>query len=171
MSFIKKASRLFLNKYFLQKLIAYFLLIGAFYLLQHFLLVLFLTFIFSYLFLTSGSFIKEKFDQFVSQILRNKKQILIIKKFFSLNIIIIFLYLLFIGTIFFALSDLLPQLTRELRELPNYLPALKEPVMVITSKLEEIKNINSEIGGSINEIFSKQDIDIILQVFDKIKAF
>lgn len=171
MSFIKKASRLFLNKYFLQKLIAYFLLIGAFYLLQHFLLVLFLTFIFSYLFLTSGSFIKEKFDQFVSQILRNKKQILIIKKFFSLNIIIIFLYLLFIGTIFFALSDLLPQLTRELRELPNYLPALKEPVMVITSKLEEIKNINSEIGGSINEIFSKQDIDILMQVFDKIKAF
>lgn len=171
MSFIKKASRLFLNKYFLQKIIAYFLLIGAFYLLQHFLLVLFLTFIFSYLFLTSGSFIKEKFDQLVTQILRNKKQILIIKKFFSLNIIIIFLYLLFIGTIFFALSDLLPQLTRELRELPNYLPALKEPVMVITSKLEEIKNINSEIGGSINEIFSKQDIDILMQVFDKIKAF
>jgi hypothetical protein len=37
-------------------------------------------------------------------------------------------------------------LTRELRDLPNYLPALKEPVMMITSKLEEIKNINSEIG-------------------------
>jgi len=65
----------------------------------------------------------------------------------------------------------LPQLTRELRELPNYLPALKEPVSMITSKLEEIKNINSQIGGSINEIFSKQDIDIIMQVFDKIKAF
>lgn len=171
MSFLKKASRLFLNKYFLQKIIAYFLLIGAFYLLQHFLLVLFLTFIFSYLFLTSWSFIKDKFDQFIDKILRSKKQILVVKKFFSLNIIIIFLYLIFIGTIFFALSDLLPQLTRELRELPNYLPALKEPVMMITSKLEEIKNINSEIGGSINEIFSKQDIDILMQVFDKIKAF
>ncbi len=171
MSFLKKASRLFLNKYFLQKIIAYFLLIGAFYLLQHFLLVLFLTFIFSYLFLTSWSFIKDKFDQFIDKILRSKKQILVVKKFFSLNIIIIFLYLIFIGTIFFALSDLLPQLTRELRELPNYLPALKEPVMMITSKLEEIKNINSEIWGSINEIFSKQDIDILMQVFDKIKAF
>lgn len=171
MSILKKASRLFLNKYFLQKLVAYILLILWFYFLQDFLLVLFLTFIFSYLFLTSGNFIKEKFDNFISKILRNNGQILFLKRFFSLNIIIIFLYLVFIWTIFFALSDLLPQLTRELRDLPNYLPALKEPVMMITSKLEEIKNINSEIGWSINEIFSKQDIDIIMQFFDKLKAF
>lgn len=171
MSLLKKTSKLFLNKYFLQKLVAYLLIIGVFYLLQHFLLVLFLTFIFSYLFLTFWGFIKEKFDNFLFKIIRNKKQILFFQKFLSLNIIIIFLYLVFIGTIFFALSDLLPQLTRELRDLPNYLPALKEPVMMITSKLEEIKNINSEIGWSINEIFSKQDIDIIMQFFAKLKAF
>lgn len=167
----KKIWKLLWNKYFIQKLIAYLLLIGIFYSLQHFLLVLFLTFIFSYLFLTFWSFLKEKFDIFIDKILRNINTREFFKRFFSLNIIIIFLYLIFIGAIFFALSDLLPQLTRELRELPKYIPALREPIMIVTSKLEEIKNINSQIWWSISEIFSKQDIDIILQVFEKIKAF
>lgn len=167
----KKIWKLLGNKFFIQKLIAYLLLIGVFYLLQHFLLVLFLTFIFSYLFLTFWSFLKEKLDDFLVNILRNKDTRLFFQNFFSLNIIIIFLYLVFIGTIFFALSDLLPQLTRELKLLPNYIPALKEPLMMVTSKLEEIKNINSEIWWSISEIFSEQDIDIILWILDKIKAF
>lgn len=167
----KKIWKLLGNKYFLQKLIAYLLLIGVFYALQHFLLVLFLTFIFSYLFLTFWTFLKEKSDQFFKNILRNKETREFFQNFFSLNIIIIFLYLVFTWTIFFALSDLLPQLTRELRELPNYIPGLKEPVMMVTSKLEEIKNINSQIWWNISEIFTKQDIDLILQVFYKIKAF
>jgi len=89
--------------------------------------------------------LKEKFDIFIDKILRNINTREFFKRFFSLNIIIIFLYLIFIGAIFFALSDLLPQLTRELRELPKYIPALREPIMIVTSKLEEIKNINSQI--------------------------
>jgi len=48
--------------------------------------------------------------------------------------------------LFFALSDLLPQITRELKELPQFIPALSEPLLMIASKLEEIKNINSQIG-------------------------
>lgn len=171
MNTFKKIGKLLVNKYFIQKFIAYILLIVAFYFLQHFLLVLFLTFIFSYLFLTFWNFLKEKLDIFLIKILRNWNTILFLQKFFSLNIIIIFLYLIFIGAIFFALSDLLPQLTRELRDLPNYIPALREPILMVTSKLEEIKNINSQIWGSISEIFTKQDIDIILQVLEKIKAF
>lgn len=171
MNTFKKIGKLLVNKYFIQKFIAYVLLIAAFYFLQHFLLVLFLTFIFSYLFLTFWNFLKEKLDIFLIKILRNWNTILFLQKFFSLNIIIIFLYLIFIGAIFFALSDLLPQLTRELRDLPNYIPALREPILMVTSKLEEIKNINSQIWGSISEIFTKQDIDIILQVLEKIKAF
>lgn len=171
MNTFKKIGKLLVNKYFIQKFIAYILLIAAFYFLQHFLLVLFLTFIFSYLFLTFWNFLKEKLDIFLIKILRNWNTILFLQKFFSLNIIIIFLYLIFIGAIFFALSDLLPQLTRELRDLPNYIPALREPILMVTSKLEEIKNINSQIWGSISEIFTKQDIDIILQVLEKIKAF
>lgn len=168
---IKKILMLFLNKIFLQKIIAYLLLILIFYLLQDFLLILFLTFIFSYLFLTLWKFLKIKFDFFIKKIFRNKNTISFFEKFVSLNIIIVFLYLFFIWILFFVLSDLLPQLTRELKDLPKYMPILKEPVSLIANKLEEIKNINSEIGWSIYEIFNKQNMAIFIQVYEKLKAF
>ena len=91
-------------------------------------------------------------------------------RFISLNSIVFFLYVAFIGAIFFALSDLLPQITSELKDLSRYIPALSEPISMVYTKLEEIKNINTQIGGSISEIFSKQDIDIILQFLEKIKT-
>lgn len=171
MNTLKKVWRLLFNKIFLQKIIAYTLLILAFYLLQDFLVVLFLTFIFAYLFLTLWKFLKLKFDFFLQKILKNKKIIKFFKRFFSLNIIIIFLYLAFVWILFFSLSDLLPKIIRELKELPQFIPALSEPILMITSKLEEIKNINSQIWWSINEVFSKQDIDILLWLFKKLKTF
>lgn len=171
MNTFKKIYKLLLNKVLLQKILAYILLILIVFLLKDFTLVLFLTFLFSYLFFNFWNFLKNKFDEFIAKILRNKNQVKFFKKFVSLYVIIIFLYLIFVWTVFFALFDLLPKLTHELKELPKLVPALKEPILMITSKLEEIKNINSEIWWSINEIFSKQNIDIALQVLDKIKTF
>ncbi len=84
---------------------------------------------------------------------------------------IILLYISFIWAVFFALSDLLPQITRELKDLPKYVPALKEPVAMVADKLEEIKNINSQIGGDIYEVFNKQNMEIFWQIFYKVKAF
>jgi len=171
MNTLRKIWKLFFNKLFLQKVLAYSLLILVFYMLRDFLAVLFLTFIFAYLFLTLWEFLKFKFDYFLDKIIRNKNVINFFKRFISLNIIIVFLYLTFVWILFFALSDLLPQITRELKELPQFIPALSEPLLMIASKLEEIKNINSQIGWSISEVFSKQDIDILLWLFEKLKAF
>lgn len=171
MNTFKKIYKLLLNKVLLKKILAYILLILIVFLLKDFTLVLFLTFLFSYLFFNFWNFLKTKFDEFIAKILRSKNQVKFFKKIVSLYAIIIFLYLIFVWTVFFALFDLLPKLTHELKELPKLVPALKEPILMITSKLEEIKNINSEIWWSINEIFSKQNMDIALQVLDKIKTF
>lgn len=171
MKTLKKLLKLLFNKTLLQKLTAYLLFVLAFYSLQDFILVLFLTFIFSYLFLTFWTFLKVKFDEFIVKIVRGKKELAFLKRFFSLNIIIIFLYLSFVWAIFFALSSLLPELTRELKDLPKYMPILKEPVSLVADKLEEIKNINSEIGWSIYEVFNKQNMAIFMQVYEKLKAF
>lgn len=170
MKTLRKLLKLFFSKIFIQKIFAYILFILAFYFLQDFALVLFLTFLFSYLFLTFWTFLKSKFDHFTFKILRNKNQVKFFQKFISLNIIIIFLYLSFIWAVFFALSDLLPQITKELKDLPKYVPALKEPVSMVAEKLEEIRNINTQIWGSIYEVFNKQNIDIFLQIFYKLKA-
>jgi hypothetical protein len=48
--------------------------------------------------------------------------------------------------VFFALSDLLPQIVKELKDVTRYVPALSEQVTSIANKLEEIKNFNSQLG-------------------------
>lgn len=171
MKTLRKILKLLFNKTIFEKSVAYLLFILAFYLLQDFIFVLFLTFIFSYLFLTFWVFLKGKFDNFVSRIIKWKKEEEFLKKFFSLNVVITFLYLSFIWAIFFTLSNLLPELTRELKDLPKYIPVLKEPVSMVADKLEEIKNINSEIWWSIYEVLNKQNIYIFTQIYEKLKAF
>lgn len=170
MWFIKKLSFLFLNKVFAQKLVSYLVLIIFFYLIKDFWLVIFLTFVFSYLFLTFGTFLKSKLDLFINKAIRTNKNKDLLKKFFSTNILIIFLYLTFISVLFFALSDILPKLTKELRDLPKYVPMLGDYVNVAVEKLEEFKNINTQIWWSLSEVFTKQDMDLILQIFEKIKS-
>lgn len=170
MKIIKKIVLLFLNITFFQKLLAYWVLLLWFYFLRDFLLVLFLTFLFSYLFLTLWTYLKLHLDNLLEKIIFNKSYLKYIKKIFSLNIIIIILYLTFVTILFFALSDLLPKLTKELKEIPKYVPAISSYVDVIASKLEEMKNINSQIWWSISEIFTKQDLDIAIEVYEKLKT-
>lgn len=64
---------------------------------------------------------------------------------FAINSIVLFLYLLFIGLLIFAISDLLPKIIQELTELPKSLPFLSTQVKDILSKLEEIKNFKQDI--------------------------
>lgn len=170
MKIMKKIVLLFLNITFFQKLLAYWVLLLWFYFLRDFLLVLFLTFLFSYLFLTLWTYLKLHLDNLLEKIIFNKSYLKYIKKIFSLNIIIIILYLTFVTILFFALSDLLPKLTKELKEIPKYVPAISSYVDVIASKLEEMKNINSQIWWSISEIFTKQDLDIAIEVYEKLKT-
>lgn len=168
MKFLKILKFIF-NKVFIQKIIAYILLVVFFVLFKDFLFIFFLTFIFSYLFLTFWKYIKSKIDLFVIKIFKNDKFVIFIKNIFSLNLIVAFLYVTFILVLFFALSDLLPQLTKELKDISEYIPVISEPLSLITSKLDEIKNINTQIWWSIWEIFSKQDIDLALEIYDKLK--
>lgn len=166
----KKLLKLIFNKIFIQKMIAYFMLIVFCLVFQDFLFVFFLTFIFAYLFLTFWWFIHKKITLFLPKILRDKKQVRIVEKFFSLNIIIIFLYLWFIGMVFFALSDLLPQIVKELKDVTRYVPALSEQVTSIANKLEEIKNFNAQLGWTFTDIISKQDLDLLTQVYERLKT-
>lgn len=166
----KKIVKLFINITFFQKLTAYILLIAAFYFLRDFLFVLFLTFVFSYLFLALGRYLKDFFDEFLPKIMRNKKHASFLRQHITLNLIIWFLYVWFVTIVFFALWDLIPKLSKELKELPKYIPALSSYVDVVAAKLEEIKNFNSQIGWGISEVVSKQDMDLLIQVYEKVKT-
>ena len=170
MKILRKIFRLVFNKVFFQKIVAYTFLVLLFFIFQDFLLIFFLTFIFAYLFLTFWKFLKSKLDNFIEKIIRSYKLTIFLKNFFSLNIVVLFLYLVFIWALFIVLSDLIPKITDELTNLKDTYPIVKEQISMITSKLEEIKNLNSQIGWSISEILSKQDIAIVMQVFERLKT-
>ena len=170
MKTLKKIFRLFLNKVFFKKVIAYIILVLLVLILKDFALVLFLTFLFSYLFLTFWNFLKQKIDCLTDKVVNDVKTRHFFKNMLSTNVIIIFLYLVFISLLFFSVSDMIPKLTKEFKDLPRYVPALWDYFNTAAIKLEEFKNINSQIWGTLSEIFSKQDLDIIMQVYAKLKT-
>lgn len=165
----KKFLQLLFSRIFIQKFIAYFLLILFFYIFADFLGTFFLTFIFSYLFFALWEFLKEKYDLMLQRICRNENRKKFLKKFLSLNIIIILEYLIFVSVLFFAIYDLVPRLTKELSEIPRHIPILADQVNQITSKLNEIKSLNTEIWWNVEQLFSSQNYEIIIKIYDNLK--
>lgn len=170
MNKIKEFFNLLLTKKYIWKFVAYILLILAFYLFSDFLGIFLLTFIFAYLFLATAEFLEHKILIWLNKI--TKKHIhenMFFKKHF-LNLLIVWIYVIFIWSIIFIISDLVPKLIMELSELPKSIPFLAEPVASITNQLVEIKNFNTEIGGSINEIVSTKDMDVFMDILSKLKS-
>lgn len=170
MNKLKQFIDLLFTKKFLSKFTAYGLLILVFYVFSDFLGIFLLTFIFAYLFLSLAEFFKSKIDYFLNRSCNSFKVRKFIKKIFSVNFLIVLEYVIFVWIIVFIVSDLVPKLIEELSELPKNIPFLAEPVSAVTNKLVEIKNFNTELWGSINQIVSNKDIDVILDILWKLKS-
>lgn len=161
---------LMFTKKFASKFAAYFLLVVFFYAFSDFLGIFLLTFIFAYLFLTLAEFIKAKLEFVFWKYFNGSKVHNFFKKHLFLNILIILLYILFSWMIIYIVSDLVPKLINELSELPKNLPFLADPITWVTNKLVEIKNFNAEIGGSISQIISNKDIEVLIDVLKSLKS-
>ena len=167
---VKQFLNILFTKKFISKFVAYAILIVTFYLFSDFLGIFLLTFIFWYLFLTLSEFLKEKIDSFLCKYCEIPKSQKFLKKIFWLNFIIVSVYVIFIGIIIFIVSDMVPKLINELSELPKNIPFLAEPVASVTNQLVEIKNFNAELWGSISQIVSNQDVDVVLDILGKLKS-
>lgn len=159
------------TKEVIHKIIAYTLLILAIYFLQGFLFLFFLTFIFSYLFLSSWEFLKGKIDGILKKRCKNDKTGKKVCRFIPLNLVILIEYIVFLTFLVFIFSSITPKLVNELWELPNTVPFLADQVNIITDKVEEVKTLNSEIGLGVQEILSENDIDVVVNIWEKIKSF
>jgi predicted PurR-regulated permease PerM len=161
---------LLFTKKFISKFIAYFLLVAVFYLFKDFLWIFLLTFIFAYLFLALAEFMKAKINLFLWKYFKHWKVNKFLKKFISLNLLIVIIYILFIWMIVFLISDLIPTLINELSELPKNLPFLAEPISSVTNKLVEIKNFNAEIGWTFSEVITNKDIEVVIDILWRLKT-
>jgi len=154
---IKDFFSIFFTKKFLYKFIAYWLLILLFILFRDFLGIFFLTFIFAYLFLNTAEFIKVKLDNKLLSYCPNDKRVKVLKKFFWLNFIITFLYLIFIWVIVFIISNIIPQLTWELQSVEKIIwwaNSIRDNVQEIVLSLDNQYNINlnSHLQGFYNSV-------------------
>jgi len=171
MSTFKKISKLLFTPVFFQKILAYLVLIVGVYVLRDFMMILFLTFIFAYLFGTFGRFLKLYLYRLFDQCIPEKKYVSCLKRIFSEHIMIMLVYILFLLVIFFALSDLSRELVKELSELSNRVSFLKDYLDTITAKLEEVSTFNSQLEKGIGDIFTQQDIDTFFAFLVKMKEY
>lgn len=167
---VKKFSKLFLTKKFIKKIVAYLLLILFFYILFDFIFIFFLTFIFAYLFSSLGFFIKNKIDNFIDEIVSKNKLRKILKKVISINAIVLVEYIILIIMLVFTLSNVLPKIVDELVSLPEKVPFIKNEVDNVVTKLQDLIAFNTELWWSITEVVNTQDINIIFDIFNKLKS-
>lgn len=163
--------RLFFNRVFAQKITAYALLILFFSVFHHFLFVFFLTFIFGYLFYTFSKFLKVKTDLLLLKYIKDQKLLLKLKEIISINLIAWIVYIAFLWFLIYTIITLPQKLTQELNTFANQVPLFQEYIMQINQKLIELRNIWSEIWKSFWDIISQQDVDLLMQILDKAKAF
>lgn len=126
-----------------------------FYLFSVFLGLFFLTFVFSYLFLTLWKFVKEKYDVFLLNMKMSDKNLLYYKKSLSLNYVIFVLYALFIYVLTLTVVDIIPQITSELWN--------------FWEKFEEVKQNTAYFISAFDSrywIAEKYNIDILKEVSD-----
>lgn len=158
------------NRVFFQKVGAILLFLIAFWALQGFLIFFLATFLFAYLFLHAGEFLSGK-AKFLIGRLRSKN----LRRFFtplvSTNVMVLVCYLVFIGFIVFAISDLIPRIIQELSDLPKQFPFIKDQVEQIRVQLQEIRSINQDVVGTINRIATEQNYGLLVNVLGNLKIF
>jgi len=168
MSKVSKITDFIFTKKVGKKVLAYLFLILFIYLFSDFAFIFFMTFLFAYLFFSLSQAIKMNLDIFISNIY-TKYNITIVKKFFSIDFIIIFLYILFVTVIVLLLTNILPQLAKEITEITKEIPVFREYTELFSKTLIEIDKWFFEMQKTLKDLFWTNDPKIILRVVDKLK--
>lgn len=162
--------KLVFNRIFFQKIFAIVLLIIIAYTLKWFVFLFLATFLFAYLFLNLGTYLSEILNDFVVEKIKKVKLKKFLKFAFSINAIVLYLYIFFVGILIFAISDILPKVIQELTGLTKSIPFLSSQVSDILKKLEEIKNFNQDIKWTFDTVLTEQNYDILLKFIEKGKT-
>lgn len=162
--------RFVFNRVFFQKVAAILLFILAFWALQGFMVFFLATFLFAYLFLNAGEFLSSKARGALSGI-RSRVVRDALAPLTSVNAMVLVSYLIFIGFVVFAISDLVPRVSQELSDLPRQFPYIKDQVDQVRAQLQEIRALNQDVMGTINKVATEQNYGLLLNVLGNLKTF
>lgn len=161
--------KIIFNRSLFQKIFAWFLLAAIAYFFRDFFIIFLMTFLFAYLFSNLGEFIRGKLLLLFRHV-KNKESRARFEKFANLNFLVLLVYLLFIGVIIFIISNLVPKMVDDLSDLAKQIPFLQNQVDLALTKLKEIKNINQDIQSTVTQVFSTQNLTIVMSLFEKLKS-
>ncbi len=158
------------NRVFFQKVAAVALFLLAFWALQGFMIFFLATFLFAYLFLYAGEFLSARARRWLAR-LRSARVRDALSPLFSVNAMVVACYVVFIGFVAFAVSDLVPRVIQELSDLPKQFPFVKDQVDQVRAQLQEIRNLNQDVVGTINRITTEQNYGLLVNVLGNLKIF
>jgi len=160
------------TKKFYHKAIAYGILILFLYLFKDFALLFFLTFIFAYLFYSSAEFLKDKIDILLDNFCKEHKNLTFLKRFFSINFVIVIEYIFFLVIVITIISSAIPKLQSELTGLSQTIPALWDQIDNVKWMLWDINKNYSEIDSTIQNALNSENVnyEVIFTIFEKLKS-
>lgn len=161
--------KIIFNKRFYKALFSLASLILWIFIFKDFFRLAFLTFIFYYLFSYFAEELTWKLKH-ISWKIRNSFLKKIIQKIFSYNFIVIYLYIIFIWIIFFAVYDVIPTLLKELSWLPKYLGFLWDKIDLFKNNLEQVKNFTTDFQWTVSKLMTEKNIEIIKVFLDNVKS-
>ncbi|MDD2516330.1 MAG: AI-2E family transporter [Candidatus Gracilibacteria bacterium] len=127
-----------------------------------------MTSLFAYLFYVLSESIFNFLQKFIDKIQDNNLK-KVLNNVFSIKIIALFVYIGFIAIIVFAISDIVPKILKELSSLPQTLSFLGDRIDGVRNILEQIKNFNQDIQGTISKLMTEKNFEILTKFFTNIK--
>lgn len=159
---LRKLIPLIFSGIFFEKLFAFWFLVIIGYVLSDFLVLFFITFLFAYLFLETGSWLTGIIHAWWLHNKRNKAAELALR-YNNTNIVVTILYIVFIAIIIFLFVTIIPQIIQEMGQFINGAPRIASQIQSFATSIEKSLQIDLGLNQIIGEIVNTKNLEIIGQ--------
>lgn len=159
---LRKLIPLIFSSIFFEKLFAFSFLILLGYILSDFLVLFFITFLFAYLFLETGSWLTELIHNWWLHTKRSKAAELALR-YNNTNIAVTILYVIFIGVLIFLFVNIIPQIIREIGQFINGAPRIASQIQNFANGIEKTLQIDIGLNQVVADIINTKNLEIIGQ--------
>lgn len=159
---LRKLIPLIFSSAFFQKLFAFGFLFLIGYILSDFLLLFFITFLFAYLFLESGSWLTGVIHAWGLHSRRNKAAELALR-YNNTNIVVTLLYILFIAIVSLLFVTIIPQIISEIGQFINRAPQIAGQLQNFATEVQRTLQIDLGLREMVSDIINAQNLETIGQ--------
>jgi predicted PurR-regulated permease PerM len=159
---LRKLIPLIFSSTFFQKLFAFGLLFLVGYILSDFLLLFFITFLFAYLFLESGSWLTGVIHAWGLHTHRSKAAELALR-YNNTNIVVTLLYILFIAIVSLLFVTIIPQIIGEIGQFINRAPQIAGQLQNFATEVQQTLQIDLGLREMVSDIINTQNLETIGQ--------